>query len=311
MILVALQIDTGAGWSYLENDPAGDANGDGAPGILEYDDDFDGFMDLEDPEVRDAMQDSTMDAEGDANGVWILTDNIDNDNDAFYRVNPITGGYVWFNIDERADNNIDDDGDGEIDEADEVETYDPANDDDEDGLEDGSAVEIAHNGLQRINRLGAPGSIFVKGFNDPSMAGAYAGGPTGAQSPLYLDSDDGVAAWPNDLVYGPNKDILAVPYTVLVNDAYGNPWELHSSITQTMSNGSHHAAFAGADALGSPALAQGGPNVIALSGLATPGPGVSLEDDATTGDTGLFGFDYAATHGHNLNMRAIKANRRR
>ena len=133
--MVALQIDAGGGWGYLDFDPAGDANGDGAPGILDEDDDGDGGIDLEDTQVRNASQDSTADANAENDGIYIITDNYDNDRDAFFRFNPIYGNYVWFNIDERTDNQIDDDGNGTIDDGGEVETYTAANDDDEDGIE--------------------------------------------------------------------------------------------------------------------------------------------------------------------------------
>lgn len=115
---VLLQINTGAGWGDLNFDPAGDLNADGQPGKAGIDDDFDGFADTLDVQVHNAMQNSiaadaadtdSTPAAGD--GLWALNDGIDNDNN------------------------------GVIDDATDT-TYAASfmNDDDEDGMLDGTTV---------------------------------------------------------------------------------------------------------------------------------------------------------------------------
>ena len=174
--------ESGTGtWAQLTLDPPGIAGDPDAPGVADFDDDRDvlsplGYandgidndedgdvdeegegIDLQDPEVVDAGQDSTADADGDApDGIWRLTDWRDNDNDAFFVFEPywdvdsgtIYHKFVWFNVDERNDNDIDDDFDGTPDDAGEVEGYVALQDDNEDGIQDGEAVPIDADGVR-------------------------------------------------------------------------------------------------------------------------------------------------------------------
>jgi len=193
---------TGGIWRNLLLDPAG-ANGvdefdDDRDGVLKVggggqdangiDDDEDGVIDNEgegtdllDAEVVDAVQDSTADANADGgDGIYILTDWRDNDNDAFFIFEPYfdpdggTGSsavlqkVAWFNVDERTDNDIDDDFDGYVDDASghgaaEVETYTASADDNEDGIVDGEAVAVtmAPNRLFAVADSAYGGDIYV------------------------------------------------------------------------------------------------------------------------------------------------------
>jgi hypothetical protein len=215
VIFVATQIDTTAntqdnnGWRYLSFDPPGDRAQAGFPGIRNIDDDYDttGYfgvnvktngidddedgeidedgegVDFSDPEVVDAMQaDAAADAAAaNPDGIHRQNDGIDNDNDAFFRHNPITGQVVWFNIDESITNGVDDDGDGMVDEADEVENYIAVNDDDEDGMHDGTVAYIGIGmNTGTIAQLtggtfGSGGTIGVKAFEDPAQMIRYNG----------------------------------------------------------------------------------------------------------------------------------------
>ena len=155
-----------------------DANGDNFPGAMDYDEDADSLaaqangldddedgqtnevgegIDFSDTEVHAASQDSTADAAATyGNGLHCQNDYRDNDNDAFFVYDSyangglVGGGAVgkiyWYNIDESRTNNFDDDNDGQIDEADEtpenVGYGNGENDDNEDGIADGEAVEV-------------------------------------------------------------------------------------------------------------------------------------------------------------------------
>jgi len=169
----------GWAWEALSVDPPGDNGDTGYPGVANFDDDGDALacltngldddedgvidnpeegIDLHDPEVVDAMQDSLMDAQAaGGDGIYRQTDLIDNDNDAFFVFEPYfdNGGdvfqrVIFYNIDESTTNNIDDDGDGAVDEADEVETYDPDLDDNEDGMIDGQTIELTADGVNIV-----------------------------------------------------------------------------------------------------------------------------------------------------------------
>jgi hypothetical protein len=172
---------SGGVWENLLLDPSGsngvadfdddrdgvEKAGGGGQDVNGIDDDEDGVIDNEgegtdllDAEVVDAAQDSTADANAaGGDGIYILTDWTDNDNDAFFIFEPYfdpdggTGSsavlqkVVWFNVDERTDNDIDDDFDGFVDDASghgpaEVETYTASADDNEDGIVDGQAVAV-------------------------------------------------------------------------------------------------------------------------------------------------------------------------
>lgn len=160
----------GFAWESLVLDPSGENADAGYPGVADFDDDGDATgldsngvdddedgtideagegIDAADIEVVDAVQDSTTNASAGVDGVWRQTDLIDNDNDAFFTFEPYYDGgvnvyqrVVFYNIDESVTNDADDDGDGDIDEADEVETYDANLDDNEDGIIDGEAIEL-------------------------------------------------------------------------------------------------------------------------------------------------------------------------
>ena len=207
---LAVQIDTTAntstsqtegGWRYLSLDPPGDRGGapTGTPGIPLFDDDYDSLtaksngvdddedgvidedgegVDLSDAQVTDAMQaDLAADAAAlGPDGVYRTNDGIDNDNDAFFRFNPFLNSVVWFNVDESTTNTVDDDGDGTVDEGDEVENYVAANDDDEDGMADGSVTQLANAVTYAALVGGSPNStIYVKTFEDPALLAKYRG----------------------------------------------------------------------------------------------------------------------------------------
>jgi hypothetical protein len=188
VIFVALQIDAtpntsnDADFQWLNFDPTGDANADGYPGIRNVlgvtngDDDNDGFADLLDPEVANAIEaDANADAivnGGNGDGFHRLNDHIDNDNDAFFRINGISGGYTWFNIDESDTNGVDDDANGTIDDASEVETYTAISDDDEDGIVDASSVAIDVDSGKLMSDLTYASFIYVAGFSDPTAIAA-------------------------------------------------------------------------------------------------------------------------------------------
>ncbi|MBD3237175.1 MAG: hypothetical protein GF330_10750 [Candidatus Eisenbacteria bacterium] len=184
------EIDPGTGtFEQFTLDPAGVNAETDAPGIEEFDDDRDGELDVtgtgqhndgvdddedgvadnegegtdyQDAEVVDAMQDEDDDTDADGgDGIYITTDRRDNDNDAFFVFEPyvdldaanpsdVLQRVVWYNIDESTDNSIDDDNDGDVDEADEVETYDPEADDNEDGIVDGEAVELTADAARTV-----------------------------------------------------------------------------------------------------------------------------------------------------------------
>ena len=280
--LVALQINTGGGWEYLSFDPPGDANGDGAPGILDYDDDEDGLADFLDPEVEDAMQDSTADANGDNDGIYRTTDRVDNDGDAFFRYNPIYGTYLWFNIDENQTNNIDDNGNGQIDDAGEVETYVAANDDDEDGIEDATRANFSTSTSNFIQTATGPPGVVVLGlpcFEDPSQIAEYAGTPA-SSSPDYLEDSSLTASWPNAMV------TAGTLLKTGLLDYYPNPYEILSGVM----NGADDLSF----------FACAAPNV--MSAAYTLGP-VVIDPSFV-----LPAFDYRTVKGKNLNMRLIKEN---
>lgn len=153
------------------------ADGD-TVGIVAVDDDQNGVIDeagegidLKDREVHNAGETTAMDtANTHGDGVSSQNDGRDNDNDAYFKysafapgdpANP-TAGYgivTWWNVDESLTNTFDDDGDGAVDEADELpeggdvangNRYLAANDDDEDGIADGEAVAITINGTTSI-----------------------------------------------------------------------------------------------------------------------------------------------------------------
>lgn len=179
-------------WESLSLDPSGDNADAGFPGVADFDDDGDATggggaltdgadndedgtvdedgegTDTADTEVTDASQDSTQNAAAGIDGIWRQTDTIDNDNDAFYTFEPYFDGgantfqrVIFYNIDESVTNDADDDGDGAIDESDEVETYDSALDDNEDGIIDGEAMELT-----------ADGGFIVTAFDD-TYAGTF------------------------------------------------------------------------------------------------------------------------------------------
>jgi hypothetical protein len=265
VIFVGLQIAADTNdldtYQWLTLDPPGDANGDGMPGIAEYDDDNDGGIDTLDVQVAAAMDTTLRQA-----------DMTDNDGDAFFRLNPLTGQYIWFNVDESTSNGIDDDGDGVVDNAEEVENYTYANDDDEDGIMDGSAVRI--DGVTgRVVSNPAYDHIFVKGFNDPDNIANYdrtVGGtrPNNGKSPVS---------------FGP----------LATNDAVPGKPDVFGSST------------AGADNFAMQILALGGPNVIsAQHQLNTDGlsPWVPVDRADTS-----FAFNYFDQNGRNLNMKVLKS----
>lgn len=163
--------------------PTSDANSDGFPGSEGYDEDSDstsadigGFdededgivdaadpgegIDLSDREVHAADQDSVSDAAATySNGLNCQNDYTDNDNDAFFVYDSYANGglssaenvgkFYWYNVDESQTNNFDDDNDGQTDESDEApesSAYNPANDDNEDGIADGQAIPVSIGG---------------------------------------------------------------------------------------------------------------------------------------------------------------------
>jgi hypothetical protein len=145
---VRLQISVNGG-SYFDMsyDPNGDSNGDGYPGEEAVDDDRDGVADSADVEVAAAIANVTGDG-------------VDNDNDG--------------QIDESTTDGIDNDDDGTVDNGTEVETYNPALDDNEDGIEDGvdTGTGRALNPQPHIldaGGLGVPATTFdffaINGFN--------------------------------------------------------------------------------------------------------------------------------------------------
>lgn len=183
-------------WEALSLDPSGDNADEGFPGVADFDDDGDATggggaltdgadndedgtidedgegTDTADTEVTDAAQDSTQNASAGVDGVWRQTDTIDNDNDAFYTFEPYFDGgadvfqrVIFYNIDESVTNDADDDGDGAIDESDEVETYDSDLDDNEDGIIDGEAMELT-----------ADGGYIVTAFDDTYASTFYVDG---------------------------------------------------------------------------------------------------------------------------------------
>lgn len=238
VMFTAVQFDTTAntstsqtegGWRYLSFDPPGDrgtsSHNDGLPGIALLDDDYDSTaakangldddedgdvdedgegVDLSDRQVFDATQQPWDDANSDApDGVYRRNDGIDNDNDAFFRYNPFLNTVIWFNVDESDSNGVDDDGDGTVDNATEIETYNAAFDDDEDGMQDGTVTAInlgASDGtIAQLTggTLGAGGTIFVRAFEDPATVARYRGskntkptatGITGATPGSWLSS---------------------------------------------------------------------------------------------------------------------------
>lgn len=169
-----------------------DANGDNFPGGMEYDEDADSTaaqangldddedgqvnevgegIDFSDTQVHAASQDSTSDAAATfGNGLHCQNDFTDNDNDAFfvydsYANGGLSGGgavgkIYWYNIDESRTNNFDDDNDGQIDEADEapenVGYGSGENDDNEDGIADGEAVEVPINTAWSVLAISDP-----------------------------------------------------------------------------------------------------------------------------------------------------------
>ncbi len=293
---VGLQIDPVAGSSssanfqWLSFDPAGDANTDGMPGIAGYDDDGDSVAtvtngldddedgvndnleegtDLHDAQVVDAMQaDAYADAQASGgDGISRVTDLRDNDNDAFFRYNVISGQWVWFNIDESDSNGVDDDGNGVVDDASEVETYNPATDDDEDGIDDGSAVAITVSAGQYLPNPAYSGPIWVAGFSDPSMIAKYAGTPAASKPADFNTYADGLTA----------------------NDGTPGKRDVNSMVTH------------GADNFGAASWAYGAGNIISYASI-TGGGGVPVNNGGTA-----FAFDYRAQNGRNLNMKVIKS----
>ncbi len=265
VVFVGLQIAADTNnlddYQWLSLDPEGDANGDGMPGIAEYDDDNDGGIDTLDVQVAAAMDTTSRKA-----------DQVDNDGDAFFRIDPVNGAYAWFNIDESTTNGVDDDGDGVADNPEEVENYDYTLDDDEDGIMDGSAVRLTVAAGSVVSNPGYT-VIYVKGFNDPDMIAEYdrtAGGsrPNNGKNPLD---------------FGP----------LATNDGTPGKPDVFSMVTM------------GADTLATPAFALGGPNVIsAVHQLGTDGlsPWVPVTNNQTA-----FAFDYLAQNGRNLNMKVLKS----
>ena len=176
LFTVAQIREAGGSWMQLTLDPPGWNIDAGIPGVEDFDDDRDADdlvdededgdltgdgLDLLDAEVVDAVQDSTADADADnGDGLYRTTDRRDNDNDAFFFFEPyydvdgalgsaeVTQKIVWFNIDERTDNDIDDDFSGIPDAGDETETYAAQSDDNEDGIFDGEAVELTADGAR-------------------------------------------------------------------------------------------------------------------------------------------------------------------
>ncbi len=287
VIFVALQIDPVAGstnnanFQWLSFDRTGDANADGYPGIrnvigvVNGDDDNDGLADLADLQVANAMEADAFDDlianGGNGDGISRVNDHIDNDNDAFFRVNAIDGGYIWFNIDESDTNGVDDDGNGVIDDASEVETYTAASDDDEDGIVDASAVAIDVDPGKLMSDLTYGGFVYVAGFSDPTAIAKYKGTPAASKpKDLNLTIDDLTA---NDGVFG-NKD-------------------RNSQVTK------------GADNLAHADFAFGAPNLISYSNSTNSSglsPYVPLNNSGTS-----FAFNYRLENERNLNMKVIKS----
>jgi hypothetical protein len=287
VIFVALQIDptpntsSDADWQWLSFDRTGDANADGYPGIRNVlgvtngDDDNDGFADLLDPQVANAIEaDANADAlvnGGNGDGIHRLNDRIDNDNDAFFRINGVSGGYLWFNIDESDTNGVDDDGNGVIDDASEVETYTAASDDDEDGIVDASSVAIDVDSGKLMSDLTYTSYIYVAGFSDPTAIAKYKGTPAASKpKDLNLTGDD---LTDNDGVFG-NKD-------------------RNSAVTK------------GSDNLAHSDFAFGAPNLISYSNSTNSGglaPWVPLNNSGTA-----FAFNYRTENERNLNMKVIKS----
>ena len=186
-------------WETLVLDPPGTNAQAVYPGVQDFDDDGDqttgGLLtntidddedgtvdevgegiDLSDPEVVDAMQASlAITTAAGVDTIWVSNDRIDNDNDAFFVMevywdeNPatttdVTQRITWYNIDEELNNNVDDDNDGLVDEADEVELYNvPASDDNEDGIMDGEAVALTLEGAHKrvVWDLAWAGDIYI------------------------------------------------------------------------------------------------------------------------------------------------------
>jgi hypothetical protein len=202
------QIKVGGTWRDLNLDPsvasgaANDANGDGAPGALGYDEDNDGAVDFADVHVRAASMDSTQDANAATpTGHHCMNDRRDNDNDAFFVYDSYANGglagvgnigrITWYNIDESTSNNFDDDNDGTIDEADEVPENvgygTGVNDDNEDGIVNGEAVPITiSNSKSSANFVRFAGDMARAAV--PPIGNFLAPSPLTSSNTIYVDA---------------------------------------------------------------------------------------------------------------------------
>ncbi|MDZ4804045.1 MAG: hypothetical protein SGI90_04160, partial [Candidatus Eisenbacteria bacterium] len=314
VIFVAVQIDDSpnsssepdAGWKYLSFDPVGDKADVGFPGIRNIDDDYDTTglfvanvktngidddedgvvdedgegVDFSDPQVVDASQaDAAANALAIApDGIWRTNDGIDNDNDAFFRFNPFTNAVVWFNVDESIDNDVDDDGDGTVDNASEVENYNANLDDDEDGMQDGTVGFITLSGVhQTIAQLTASpnsgsGQIGVRAFENPAELAKYAGSKS---------------TKPTTDVPGTTPGSWLMSYLDKTSDTIGN---VSTAFTQR----------GGKDVFG--AYAFGARNIIA-SGIGGP----SNLPFVSTGAFQYFDWNYRDRGDRNIDLSRIKA----
>ncbi len=313
VIFVALQIDDTPNsaddvWKYLSADPPGDNGGGaaGSPGIPLVDDDYDSTLaktngldddedglidedgegvDFSDAQVTDAMQaDAAADAAalGGGDGIHRTNDRIDNDNDAFFRYNAFTGEIIWFNIDESITNGVDDDGDGLVDEADEVENYNAALDDDEDGMQDGTVATLSLGALAGgysartiadvTNAVGGAGIIGVRAFENPAILAKYAGSVSTKPVP------SGVGMTPGSYL---------MSYLDKTSDVIGN-------VSTAFAQGG------GKDDFANTAFAYGARNIIST----TNGYPVGLRNGP---GTNAFAFDYRARVGRNIDLSRVKA----
>ncbi|MBU2692995.1 MAG: hypothetical protein KJ970_18915 [Candidatus Eisenbacteria bacterium] len=162
-------------------------------------------IDLQDPDVVDASQTSeTDDGVAPLDGIHSENDYTDNDNDAFFVYDAYTGAITWYNIDERretsvgsgVDDDLDDDNDGDTDEADEApegEGYDPRYDNDEDGIMGGQKVAIqvgVGTNMVLFRQPGYNGMIYVDAshvMGDRLVGGAANTAPFYANTTAYTE----------------------------------------------------------------------------------------------------------------------------
>lgn len=253
--VVEVQESGSRAWMQLTLDPAGWNVDPGIPGVAEFDDDRDwtaatdadedgdvdefDWIDLGDPEVVDAIQDSTADANADAgDGIYRTTDRRDNDNDAFFIFEPyfdvdgllgsslVTQKVVWFNIDETTANDIDDDGNGIPDNAGEVESYDAQSDDNEDGIFDGEAVALTADGARHF-------CVFDSTYNgDFYVDAAHQLGEHGG------DADDDIRGLTEFVPYG--FGVIDANHQILTDGALpGLPWGDDAVATEFGWNAEH------------------------------------------------------------------------